>query len=224
MFSTSEDVFEEPTPKTRTMNRSYTIDTPYTSRNRSLPSLLDETESGSLASVSEDYPASSIQSNTENTLNTNLNQTSTSKSYSLLDDPVPTTVTSKPSLPEPTKTTQLSNTSSVFSSSSLETNINSKPDFKSRTFVGTVPESRRSINKVEEGQIQTSIYNQSETKQPVVSRVSASLPRSYQKTDSTRITSFVAPRPFGTQSTRVSSLPRSYTVRSCFYFVHDVVV
>lgn len=43
-------------------------------------------------------------------------------------------------------------------------------------------------------------------------RVSATLPRSYQKTDAARLTSVVTPRPFGSQSRGISSLPRSYTV------------
>ncbi|XP_066092661.1 LIM domain only protein 7 isoform X7 [Saccopteryx bilineata] len=43
-------------------------------------------------------------------------------------------------------------------------------------------------------------------------RVSASLPRSYQKTDTARLTSVVTPRPFGSQSRGISLLPRSYTM------------
>uniref|UniRef100_A0A6I8PEG8 LIM domain 7 n=1 Tax=Ornithorhynchus anatinus TaxID=9258 RepID=A0A6I8PEG8_ORNAN len=43
-------------------------------------------------------------------------------------------------------------------------------------------------------------------------RVSASLPRGYQKTDTSRLTSVVTPRPFGSQSRGISSLPRSYTM------------
>nr|XP_046222109.1 LIM domain only protein 7 [Oncorhynchus gorbuscha] len=46
---------------------------------------------------------------------------------------------------------------------------------------------------------------------PSVSRVSASLPRSYMKSDSARLTSVITPRPFGSQSTCVASLPRAYT-------------
>lgn len=42
---------------------------------------------------------------------------------------------------------------------------------------------------------------------------SASLPRSYQKTDTARLTSVVTARPFGSQSRGISSLPRSYTVK-----------
>ncbi|XP_023565389.1 LIM domain only protein 7 isoform X12 [Octodon degus] len=45
-----------------------------------------------------------------------------------------------------------------------------------------------------------------------LTRISASLPRSYQKTDTARLTSVVTPRPFGTQSRGISPLPRSYTM------------
>ncbi|OPJ67001.1 LIM domain only protein 7 isoform A [Patagioenas fasciata monilis] len=43
-------------------------------------------------------------------------------------------------------------------------------------------------------------------------QVSASLPRSYQKADTSRLTSVVTPRPFGVQSRGISSLPRSFTM------------
>ncbi|XP_041438853.1 uncharacterized protein LOC100037140 isoform X3 [Xenopus laevis] len=41
---------------------------------------------------------------------------------------------------------------------------------------------------------------------------SASLPRSYQKNDTSRLSSVVTPRPFGIQSKGITSLPRSLTV------------
>lgn len=47
-------------------------------------------------------------------------------------------------------------------------------------------------------------------------QVSASLPRSYQKTDTSRLTSVVTPRPFGVHSRGISSLPRSFTVKFPF--------
>ncbi|KAK2493487.1 hypothetical protein MC885_018155, partial [Smutsia gigantea] len=53
-------------------------------------------------------------------------------------------------------------------------------------------------------------------------RVSASLPRSYQKTDTVRLTSVVTPRPFGSQSKRISSLPRSYTMDDVWKYNGDV--
>ncbi|KFP53798.1 LIM domain only protein 7, partial [Cathartes aura] len=43
-------------------------------------------------------------------------------------------------------------------------------------------------------------------------QVSASLPRSYQKTDTSRLTSVVTPRPFSVHSRGISSLPRSFTM------------
>ncbi|XP_074944759.1 LIM domain only protein 7 isoform X5 [Phalacrocorax aristotelis] len=43
-------------------------------------------------------------------------------------------------------------------------------------------------------------------------QVSASLPRSYQKADTSRLTSVVTPRPFGVHSKAISSLPRSFTM------------
>uniref|UniRef100_A0A3Q4BVR9 Uncharacterized protein n=1 Tax=Mola mola TaxID=94237 RepID=A0A3Q4BVR9_MOLML len=62
-----------------------------------------------------------------------------------------------------------------------------------------------------------------ETKPPAVSRVSTSLPRSNQRLDSTRLTSVVAPRPFGTQSTRIS-FTLIHFIRSAWYYgVHDVL-
>nr|XP_055191991.1 LIM domain only protein 7 isoform X9 [Nyctereutes procyonoides] len=53
-------------------------------------------------------------------------------------------------------------------------------------------------------------------------RVSASLPRSYQKTDTARLTSVVTPRPFGSQARGISSLPRSYTMDDAWRYNGDV--
>ncbi|RVE58312.1 hypothetical protein OJAV_G00207940 [Oryzias javanicus] len=56
--------------------------------------------------------------------------------------------------------------------------------------------------------------NSMEPKPPELSRVSSSLPKSYQRSDSSRLTSVVTPRPFGTQSSRISSLPRVQTMEN----------
>ncbi|XP_016047546.1 LIM domain only protein 7 isoform X5 [Erinaceus europaeus] len=53
-------------------------------------------------------------------------------------------------------------------------------------------------------------------------RVSTSLPRSYQKTDTARLTSVVTPRPFGSHSRGISSLPRSYTMDAAWKYNGDV--
>lgn len=195
-FSTSDDqdVFEEPTPKTRVLpSRSNTVDIPYSLRSkvRSLPSLLDdEPETGSLPTDKTDAPSSPVQS-------------SLGRGHSLLDDPVPTSVTSKPRLLEPASTTQSTRTSTT-----LQANSSSKPITKSSISATPTPAPRQD-------QSQTSLYKTvaTETKQPIASRVSASLPRSYQKSDTSRITSVVTPRPFGASNAKITSLPRSYTVR-----------
>ncbi|XP_017325425.2 LIM domain only protein 7 isoform X5 [Ictalurus punctatus] len=214
-FSTSEDqdVFDEPTPKTRVLpSRSMTIDTPFSLRQYkggSLPSLADdEPEAGSLVSDEVDAPSSPVPSSLGSTLNTSQGkQTSISSSHNLLDDPVPTNVTSKPSLLVPINTTQSSRTSTIFSNPPLEANSSSKPITKSSNFVSPVPAPRQF-------QSQPSLHKpvSAATKQPIAPQVSASLPRSYQKSDSARITSVVTPRPFGAPSTKITSLPRAYTV------------
>lgn len=55
-------------------------------------------------------------------------------------------------------------------------------------------------------------------------RISASLPRSYQRTDTARLTSVVTARPFGTSSRGISSLPRSYTMDDGWKYNGDVEV
>ncbi|KAK1902901.1 LIM domain only protein 7, partial [Dissostichus eleginoides] len=89
----------------------------------------------------------------------------------------------------------------------------------SSSSVQKVPEPRRPLSRIqtEVGAPSSGfLYKQQpqissmEPKPPGVSHVSASLPRSYQKSDSARITSVVTARPFGTQSSRLSSLPRPF--------------
>lgn len=55
-------------------------------------------------------------------------------------------------------------------------------------------------------------------------RISASLPRSYQRSDTARLTSVVTARPFGTSSRGISSLPRSYTMDDGWKYNGDVEV
>ncbi|NWI36224.1 LMO7 protein, partial [Picathartes gymnocephalus] len=53
-------------------------------------------------------------------------------------------------------------------------------------------------------------------------QVSASLPRTYQKTDTSRLTSVVTPRPFGVHSRGISSLPRSFTMDDAYKYNGEV--
>ncbi|XP_033867297.1 LIM domain only protein 7-like isoform X10 [Acipenser ruthenus] len=86
---------------------------------------------------------------------------------------------------------------------------------QSNSSVSEAAGSQRTSQSPSEEQSSVSLYahNSMDTR-PGVARVSASLPRSYQRPDSTRLTSIVAPRPFGTQSNRVSSLPRAVAMDS----------
>ncbi|XP_028627593.1 LIM domain only protein 7 isoform X1 [Grammomys surdaster] len=58
----------------------------------------------------------------------------------------------------------------------------------------------------------SSLYSQQSWSTRESTRISASLPRSYQRSDTARLTSVVTARPFGTSSRGISSLPRSYTM------------
>nr|XP_021553529.1 LIM domain only protein 7 isoform X2 [Neomonachus schauinslandi] len=74
-----------------------------------------------------------------------------------------------------------------------------------------------------EEQLPDSLSSQhSLTTQTELTRISASLPRSYQKTDTARLTSVVTPRPFGSQARGISSLPRSYTMDDAWKFNGDI--
>ncbi|KAK2905121.1 hypothetical protein Q8A67_006920 [Cirrhinus molitorella] len=191
--SVSDDVFEEPVPRSRTLlARSYTVDTPYTPKDKpsvpSIPSLREKGPvAGTLASDQTDFPTKRDRSSPEIPLKMNNNiEESQTTTRNLLDDPVPAFSYSKTSLIKPT---------SVSKPSSSELISNTKP----------VENSSGPISFLYKP-------NSMDTKQSGLDHVSASLPRSYQKSDSARITSVVTPRPFGTQSNRIASLPRAFTV------------
>ncbi|XP_016363824.1 LIM domain only protein 7-like isoform X16 [Sinocyclocheilus rhinocerous] len=201
--SITDDVFEEPVPRSRTLPvRSYTIDTPYTPMDKpsvpSIPSLREkEPVAGTLASDQTDFSTKRDRSSPDIPLKMSNNivesQTTT---QSLLDDPVPAFSNSNSSLIKPTsaiKPTSVSKPSSILISSEL---ISSTKPVKNSS--GLV----------------SSLYkpNSMDIKQSGLDQVSASLPRSYQRSDSARLTSVVTPRPFGTQSNRIASLPRAFTM------------
>ncbi|XP_041128239.1 LIM domain only protein 7-like [Polyodon spathula] len=86
---------------------------------------------------------------------------------------------------------------------------------QSNSSVSKAAGSQHTSQSPSEEQSSVSLYthNSMDTK-PGVARVSASLPRSYHRPDSTLLTSIIAPRPFGTQSNSVSSLPRVVAMES----------
>ncbi|XP_008280173.1 LIM domain only protein 7 [Stegastes partitus] len=206
-----EDVFEKPvvSPRTRTLPaRSYTIDTPYNSLEPSEPSLKeDEPPAASKATgraaspptsqVVVDSPAGSDSTTTV----TRIGRRALDRSPSPPAAPLQRTP-----VPAHTSTTKKEETTSVVSSfNSLQ----------------KVPEPRRPLSGTQsevEAPFSGSLHKQQpqlssmEPKPPGVSRVTASLPRSFQRSDSARLTSVVTPRPFGTQSSRITSLPRAFTM------------
>ncbi|KAG7467104.1 hypothetical protein MATL_G00149840 [Megalops atlanticus] len=266
-FSASLDVFSEPPsapqpqPRTRTLlARSYTVDTPYISRERAA--------APSAASVPEDKALSTVpETDSTTTTTTTLRAASPLPSKTSTVQPADTkepdwtsTVQPEPKdtkEPDRTRTVQqepieskqpdwtstvlkdetrtaLKNRSStalegltstaptnrVSSTLPASTGVGlagptstSKAEESSAAPVSKAPEFKSPFSRVVEDQSSsvTYRYNSMDTK-PAVSRISASLPRSYQRPDSARLTSVVTPRPFGTQSTRISSLPRAYTL------------
>ncbi|XP_059198463.1 LIM domain only protein 7-like isoform X3 [Centropristis striata] len=209
-----EDVFDKPvvSPRTRTLPaRSYTIDTPYYSSEPPEPLKEDEPPAASPATGRATSPPTSQEvdivdspaGSDATTTITPASQDFSRRSRSPVAAPPPLRRSLVPERTEPVKTERT--TTTVSSSSSLQ----------------KVPEPRRPLlgRQTEVGAPSSgSLYKQQpqpssmEPKPPVVSRVSASLPRSYQRSDSARLTSVVTPRPFGTQSSRLSSLPRAHTV------------
>ncbi|KAM7380276.1 hypothetical protein PAMP_003586 [Pampus punctatissimus] len=209
LYYDKEDVFDTPViaPRTRTLPaRSYTIDTPYYSSDRPEPSLKeDKPPAASPATDIATSPPISQEADTVDSASRDATTTITPSSPSSLHSPqAPTAAPSlqRRPVPEPTSTAKTEETSTTASSlRSLQ----------------KVPEPRQPLSGTQteaEAPSSGSLYKQPqlssmEPKPPGVSRVSASLPRSYQRSDSARLSSVVTPRPFGTQTSRITSLSRT---------------
>ncbi|XP_032386050.1 LIM domain only protein 7 isoform X7 [Etheostoma spectabile] len=211
----SEDVFDTPviTPRTRTFPaRSYTIDTPYCSSEPLEPSPKEvdlpaaSPATGKAASPPTSLEVDIVDSPAGSDTTTTITPTSRSFFHSSLSPAAAVAAPlQKSPVSERTSTVKTEETTTTISSSG---------------FPQKVPEPRTSLlrTQTEVGAPSSgSLYKQQpqpismEPKPPGVSRVSASLPRSYQRSDSARLTSVIAPRPFGTQSSRLTSLPRAAT-------------
>ncbi|XP_049449362.1 LIM domain only protein 7 isoform X6 [Epinephelus fuscoguttatus] len=232
-----EDVFEKPviSPRTRTLPaRSYTIDTPYYSPEPSEPSLKEveppaaSPATGRAASPVTGRAASPVTRSATSPVTHRAASPPTSREVDVVDSPAgsnaTTTITSsshsffrssQPPVAAPLQTRPVSEHTSTVKTEETTTTVSSF------TSLPKVPEPRRplSFTQTEVGAPSSgSLYKQQpqpssmEPKPPGVSRVSASLPRSYQRSDSARLTSVVTPRPFGTQSSRLTSLPRAFTM------------
>ena len=209
-----EDVFERPfsISRTRTLPpRSYTIDTPYYSESPEPALKTEESPAVSPPTIRAASPPTSqgvkildslAGSNiTTTTINT---PTITPASHSSVNSslsPAPVPL-QRSRAREHTSATKKEETPSVVLSSSPPQKV-LEPR---RPLLGAQTEAKApSSDSLSKQQPQLSSM---EPKPPGVSQVSASLPRSYQRSDSARLTSVITPRPFGTQSSRITSLSR----------------
>ncbi|XP_040912479.1 LIM domain only protein 7 isoform X2 [Toxotes jaculatrix] len=211
-----EDVFERPViaPRTRAFpNRSYTIDTYYSSE-PSEPSLKeDEPPAASPATGRATSPPTSQEANivdgpAGSNTTTTVTPTTIPNSHSSLHSsrsPAAAPLQRSP-VSEQTRTVKTEETTTVVSSSSPLQKVPEPRPPLSGTHTEVEAPSSGFLYK------QQPQLSSMEPKPPGVSQVSASLPRSYQRSDSARLTSVVTPRPFGTQPSRISSLPRVFTV------------
>ncbi|XP_053184624.1 LIM domain only protein 7-like isoform X1 [Scomber japonicus] len=213
-YNDDDDVFDRPAiaPRTRTLPaRGYTIDTPSYSSYRPEPSLKEDkprAASPSTDRASSPPPIARKADTVDSSVSSDTTTTNTPTSHSSLHKPqAPSAAPSFQRTPdsEPTSTAKTEETSTVASRHSLQ----------------KVPEPRRPLSGAQTEAVTPSsgsLYKQQpqhssmEPKPPGVSRVSASLPRSYQRSDSSRLTSVVTPRPFGTQTSRITSYPRVFTM------------
>ena len=214
-------MFERPvaSPRTRTLPaRSFTIDTPYNYFEPSEPSLKeDEPPAASPATGRAASPPAS-------------------RRVDVVNRPAgrDTTTTITPDLP-PSSRSSLHNSAagaplqrSAVSERSRTTETEEKPTtaVSSSSALQKVAEPRRPFLRAQtevEAPSPGFLYKQQpqpssmEPKPPGVSHVSASLPRSYQKSDSARLSAVVTARPFGTQASRITSLPRVFAVSTRWF-------
>ncbi|KAF7215451.1 transcript variant X15 [Nothobranchius furzeri] len=203
----SEEVFDAPVVSLFTRNRlprSSTIDTPYHSSEysrraeepppASLPTLRAASPPTAQEAEAVDSPAASSP-----TIITPINHISVTKSSPPADAPEHKSQAKEHAI----KTEEA--TSVVSSSSSTQEEPEPEPLLLGAQTKVEAPSSGSLQKKPPQ-------FSSMEPKPPGVSQVSASLPRSYQISNGARLTSVVTPRPFGSQSSRIASLPRAYTV------------
>ncbi|XP_035809534.2 LIM domain only protein 7 isoform X4 [Amphiprion ocellaris] len=203
-----KDVFEKPvvSPRTRTLPaRSYTIDTPYSSSEPSLKE--EEPPAATPATGRAASPPTSLEvvDSPAGSDSTTIITPSSRRSFNRSPSP-PAAPSQRTPVSEHTVTTKKEEATSVVASS---TSLQKVPEPR-RSLLGTQSEAEApSSGSLLKQQPQLSSM---EPKPPGVSRVTASLPRTFQRSDSARLTSVVTPRPFGTQSSRITSLPRAFTM------------
>ncbi|XP_029967530.1 LIM domain only protein 7-like isoform X2 [Salarias fasciatus] len=209
------DVFDQPviSPRSRTLPaRSYTIDTPYYSSETSVTSRKEvEPRAASSSSSSDGSPPSTRRADqVDSSLRRTASPTPAVAPYSHSSLSLPRSPAAEP----PQRSPLLRRAAAAATEPAEPSRIISS--FVSRQ---QAAEPRRPLLDTQtrvEPPSSGSLYKQQpssmEPNPPGVSRVSASLPRSYQRSNSARLTSVVTPRPFGSQASRIASLPRPQTM------------
>nr|XP_046218574.1 LIM domain only protein 7-like isoform X6 [Oncorhynchus gorbuscha] len=226
LASLDQDVFEDSAPVLRTLPlRSYTFDNPYTPLDRLRPtssSVLPPREEACAATTATNRAVSPSRGNMSDSI-----ADSPFGSGSDITTTVDRTSNYNPYVPAPNPSERAPNLASWYTSAAKTEETFSttttpsllpKAHEPSRPWVGKVSEEVTPSTAGGSLYIQQPQYNSVVMDpQPMpsgVSRVSASLPRSYMRSDRARLNSVVMPRPFGSQSTSVASLPPAYTARS----------
>ncbi|KAI1885064.1 hypothetical protein AGOR_G00216340 [Albula goreensis] len=229
----------QPCIRSTVLPQSYAVDSPYaTATQASAPSApLVQRDSSCKAGLSYDsaftYTATaqlSIQTragpaSSASTSKARTNQAGTSTAAPI--DPIGTTVPGQTSTTHthPTSTTFACQTSTALtdrvstvlpeqtSRIAAEPSRTSQAEESSACSVYRASEPGRPIGRLVGEKSSGSLYNlNSMDTKPAASQVSASLPRSTRRSDSSRLASVVSPRPFGTQSTRISPVSRVFAV------------
>lgn len=206
-----DNVFEKPViaPRTRALpSRSYTIDTSQFSYEPPKPSVNDKKPPiASPATGRAASPPTSLEVVDSPALSSSITNTITPNNYSSFNRfPSPEAVPLQRSTDsERASTAKKQEAPTVVSSSSSLPKVPEPSPALSGTQTEVKPLSSGPLHT----QAQPSLM---EPKPPAVSRVSSSLPKTYQRLDSARLTSVVTPRPFGSQPSRITSLPRGFTV------------
>ncbi|XP_075055938.1 LIM domain only protein 7 isoform X8 [Mixophyes fleayi] len=198
LYSSSDDVFSEPSiPSKPSLEKSYTIDVPY---KRATEGTLyatqnshKKTNDGDLIQL-EDDPDSGGETGTghQHSDTTYTMQTSQKEENTEIKPPAKTRVEKSFTVDLDTPYTTKSTTS--YSIKSFAKEENSLPNNRSNVLIQPI----------------SSSFLNTESKSTRLS--SSSLPRGYQKTDASRLSSVVTARPFGSQSKGITSFNKSYTV------------
>ncbi|XP_069826734.1 LIM domain only protein 7 isoform X7 [Dendropsophus ebraccatus] len=199
MYSSNEDVFGESNiPSKPALEKSYTVDIPYTRTDVSLyttqTSSHKKKDGGDLINF-DDESIPSVQTESI-VLQPKIQSGDTTYTVQQsLKGEMPETEPVKEKLIEKQTPLDLDKPSKSTTSYSVKSYVKQENSFPSDT-----------------SSLQNLPFSSSSHNAEIKPSRLSSLPRGFQKTDTSRLTSVVTPRPFGTQSKGISSFTRSYTV------------